>query len=143
VYTEILVNNNPMYMEPTQPQEQSLAQEQSSGEAEDPGSSRRTPHLVTDPASRLFERAHATNGHVGFLGRLRGLFSRKKPSMQIGAVGINGHIAEDASLRGVIESVLGGEGDVDITTIAVSYTHLRAHETVLDLVCRLLLEKKT
>ena len=26
--------------------------------------------------------------------------------------------------------------------MAVSYTHLRAHETVLDLVCRLLLEKK-
>mgnify|MGYP003380170084 CR=1 FL=1 len=25
---------------------------------------------------------------------------------------------------------------------AVSYTHLRAHETVLDLVCRLLLDKK-
>ena len=29
---------------------------------------------------------------------------------------------------------------LDVT--AVSYTHLRAHETVLDLVCRLLLEKK-
>ena len=28
------------------------------------------------------------------------------------------------------------------TYIPVSYTHLRAHETVLDLVCRLLLEKK-
>ena len=28
------------------------------------------------------------------------------------------------------------------TVRAVSYTHLRAHETVLDLVCRLLLEKK-
>eukprot|EP00657_Telonema_sp_P-1_P008091 TRINITY_DN28670_c0_g1_i1.p1 TRINITY_DN28670_c0_g1~~TRINITY_DN28670_c0_g1_i1.p1 ORF type:complete len:187 (-),score=52.90 TRINITY_DN28670_c0_g1_i1:77-637(-) len=28
------------------------------------------------------------------------------------------------------------------TADAVSYTHLRAHETVLDLVCRLLLEKK-
>ena len=28
------------------------------------------------------------------------------------------------------------------TLRAVSYTHLRAHETVLDLVCRLLLEKK-
>ncbi|WDT36821.1 hypothetical protein PVA38_11390 [Streptococcus pneumoniae D39] len=27
-------------------------------------------------------------------------------------------------------------------TKSVSYTHLRAHETVLDLVCRLLLEKK-
>ena len=28
------------------------------------------------------------------------------------------------------------------STMPVSYTHLRAHETVLDLVCRLLLEKK-
>src|SRR5450756_707078 len=28
------------------------------------------------------------------------------------------------------------------TTLAVSYTHLRAHETRHDLVCRLLLEKK-
>ena len=33
--------------------------------------------------------------------------------------------------------------EVDATEpVAVSYTHLRAHETVLDLVCRLLLEKK-
>ena len=31
----------------------------------------------------------------------------------------------------------------DRISMAVSYTHLRAHETVLDLVCRLLLEKKT
>ena len=31
---------------------------------------------------------------------------------------------------------------VDGGAHAVSYTHLRAHETVLDLVCRLLLEKK-
>ena len=29
-----------------------------------------------------------------------------------------------------------------LTSRPVSYTHLRAHETVLDLVCRLLLEKK-
>src|SRR5664280_2982995 len=29
-----------------------------------------------------------------------------------------------------------------MATKPVSYTHLRAHETVLDLVCRLLLEKK-
>ncbi|WDT36811.1 hypothetical protein PVA38_11310 [Streptococcus pneumoniae D39] len=29
-----------------------------------------------------------------------------------------------------------------LSVYAVSYTHLRAHETVLDLVCRLLLEKK-
>ena len=31
---------------------------------------------------------------------------------------------------------------VFLTLHSVSYTHLRAHETVLDLVCRLLLEKK-
>ena len=30
----------------------------------------------------------------------------------------------------------------EVTQDAVSYTHLRAHETVLDLVCRLLLEIK-
>ena len=47
----------------------------------------------------------------------------------------------------------GGKGEDDIWRFyvpdlvfalqgAVSYTHLRAHETVLDLVCRLLLEKK-
>ena len=38
------------------------------------------------------------------------------------------------------------EAAIDADTIllvgSVSYTHLRAHETVLDLVCRLLLEKK-
>src|SRR5665811_986657 len=33
-------------------------------------------------------------------------------------------------------------GPVTDDAEAVSYTHLRAHETVLDLVCRLLLEKK-
>ena len=33
--------------------------------------------------------------------------------------------------------------DLALRKTPVSYTHLRAHETVLDLVCRLLLEKKT
>src|SRR5664280_2201736 len=33
-------------------------------------------------------------------------------------------------------------GRRSVGAISVSYTHLRAHETVLDLVCRLLLEKK-
>ena len=36
----------------------------------------------------------------------------------------------------------GGYPGTGGTCGAVSYTHLRAHETVLDLVCRLLLEKK-
>eukprot|EP00657_Telonema_sp_P-1_P002158 TRINITY_DN1511_c0_g1_i2.p1 TRINITY_DN1511_c0_g1~~TRINITY_DN1511_c0_g1_i2.p1 ORF type:complete len:264 (+),score=114.73 TRINITY_DN1511_c0_g1_i2:81-872(+) len=44
------------------------------------------------------------------------------------------------------EDYEGGRTKSDIVTWgkdkAVSYTHLRAHETVLDLVCRLLLEKK-
>ena len=35
-----------------------------------------------------------------------------------------------------------GQGVIKTSIMAVSYTHLRAHETVLDLVCRLLLEKK-
>ena len=43
-------------------------------------------------------------------------------------------VAKMAILRWRIDNVAGVE--------AVSYTHLRAHETVLDLVCRLLLEKK-
>ena len=30
---------------------------------------------------------------------------------------------------------------VTVDSVPVSYTHLRAHETVLDLVCRILLEK--
>jgi len=37
---------------------------------------------------------------------------------------------------------LGDSFKADVIVAAVSYTHLRAHETVLDLVCRLLLEKK-
>ena len=45
----------------------------------------------------------------------------------------------------IIVSYVGYKSDtivVDRYHEAVSYTHLRAHETVLDLVCRLLLEKK-
>ena len=38
--------------------------------------------------------------------------------------------------------IVGAEGALaELADEAVSYTHLRAHETVLDLVCRLLLEK--
>ena len=49
--------------------------------------------------------------------------------------------------RRIIEAARDGATAVILLDIvlgygAVSYTHLRAHETVLDLVCRLLLEKK-
>ena len=43
-------------------------------------------------------------------------------------------IADVASIAGATNTAYG-------TAAPVSYTHLRAHETVLDLVCRLLLEK--
>ena len=33
-------------------------------------------------------------------------------------------------------------GAIEDALASVSYTHLRAHETVLDIVCRLLLDKK-
>src|SRR5665811_1359005 len=36
-------------------------------------------------------------------------------------------------------TVVGSESGEHAGSVAVSYTHLRAHETVLDLVCRLLL----
>ena len=47
-----------------------------------------------------------------------------------------------------VNIIIGSDNDLElakdcsIVTATVSYTHLRAHETVLDLVCRLLLEKK-
>ena len=45
------------------------------------------------------------------------------------------------SWRWLAGRLLGLWGGVGVP-LPVSYTHLRAHETVLDLVCRLLLEKK-
>ena len=48
-------------------------------------------------------------------------------------VGVAGFMVADARVAGRVEGQRG---------VPVSYTHLRAHETVLDLVCRLLLEKK-
>ena len=63
--------------------------------------------------------------------------------------------ASDVYKRQVVDNALGqtareiatrfdfkGTGATIEWKGAVSYTHLRAHETVLELVCRLLLEKK-
>ena len=49
-----------------------------------------------------------------------------------------GDAAEQRDDKGHEEEACGQRVRVE----PVSYTHLRAHETVLDLVCRLLLEKK-
>ena len=44
---------------------------------------------------------------------------------------------------GRIFAAAGAPQDIaHLVAASVSYTHLRAHETVLDIVCRLLLEKK-
>ena len=42
----------------------------------------------------------------------------------------------------VTVKIFGRSTPVELNYMPVSYTHLRAHETVLDLVCRLLLEQK-
>ena len=42
-----------------------------------------------------------------------------------------------------LSSLADNKANIMLSINAVSYTHLRAHETVLDLVCRLLLEKNT
>ena len=59
------------------------------------------------------------------------VFNRKIFRGEFGAAGEIGHISIDVN---------GPKCNCGST--AVSYTHLRAHETVLDLVCRLLLENK-
>ena len=55
-------------------------------------------------------------------------------------------LAIHAAISGLPEaekSPSESHSSVNVSAGPVSYTHLRAHETVLDLVCRLLLEKKT
>ena len=63
-----------------------------------------------------------------------------RPNLDVGCQQITGRAAGgdvQAQARQFAPHV--GAGEVQ----PVSYKHLRAHETVLDLVCRLLLEKKT
>ena len=62
-----------------------------------------------------------------------------RPQVAVGveAGGVHDHFRRVLDAVGGDHAVRADLGD------PVSYTHLRAHETVLDLVCRLLLEKKT
>ena len=59
------------------------------------------------------------------------------PKLALG-LPFRGGTVRDLLLHRPAHAVRGGQAG----SAAVSYTHLRAHETVLDLVCRLLLEKK-
>src|SRR5665811_1217709 len=63
---------------------------------------------------------------------------------QVRVAGLRPHCEACAGVRGRETVEIGHPAGEEIQWdwAAVSYTHLRAHETVLDLVCRLLLEKK-
>eukprot|EP00657_Telonema_sp_P-1_P001244 TRINITY_DN12814_c0_g1_i1.p1 TRINITY_DN12814_c0_g1~~TRINITY_DN12814_c0_g1_i1.p1 ORF type:complete len:109 (-),score=18.32 TRINITY_DN12814_c0_g1_i1:12-338(-) len=59
------------------------------------------------------------------------------------AVGVEPRIMGIGPIKAIPKALKqAGLKQDQLELIAVSYTHLRAHETVLDLVCRLLLEKK-
>mgnify|MGYP003380369819 CR=1 FL=1 len=80
-------------------------------------------------AARVGDRGTAIDTHSGEVAHEEGVAVGGHPG---GAVD-----AGAARVEGQYHMVTGLHlGD------PVSYTHLRAHETVLDLVCRLLLEKK-
>ena len=53
---------------------------------------------------------------------------------RIGATARIRYLVDEDTFQPILENMTSAD--------PVSYTHLRAHETVLDLVCRLLLEKK-
>ena len=55
---------------------------------------------------------------------------------------VRGQSQEAGKGENVASAPVVNEGTAATVGKPVSYTHLRAHETVLDLVCRLLLEKK-
>ena len=57
-------------------------------------------------------------------------------------VNVNPNAEQLAEIAISAASVVKAFDVVPKIAMSVSYTHLRAHETVLDIVCRLLLEKK-
>ena len=73
------------------------------------------------------------------VGRRGGGLSAVHPA-DLGAHSLKALMERTGVDPGAVEDVIFG--CVDTIGGPVSYTHLRAHETVLDLVCRLLLEKK-
>ena len=106
------------------------------------GGSGRT--INTQPAAQpgFFSRLGDLAGNVGNT-LLTGLESAV-PSVLNRAIfgGSRPQSASQGPALTTITNVGAQESQGSGTIEAVSYTHLRAHETVLDLVCRLLLEKK-
>ena len=71
-----------------------------------------------------------------------GVDPRKADQLVRGTVSLPHGIGKKVRVAVVARELKAQEALDAGADIAVSYTHLRAHETVLDLVCRLLLEKK-
>eukprot|EP00656_Telonema_subtile_P012320 TRINITY_DN16198_c0_g4_i3.p1 TRINITY_DN16198_c0_g4~~TRINITY_DN16198_c0_g4_i3.p1 ORF type:complete len:360 (-),score=83.18 TRINITY_DN16198_c0_g4_i3:17-1096(-) len=94
------------------------------------------------PAERPAEEettggAQGPGSGIAQSGRPEDLSEWKKLAEDMGLVNTSVQAASPAEpFGGTAEEVAGADAE------PVSYTHLRAHETVLDLVCRLLLEKK-
>src|SRR5664280_2347653 len=88
---------------------------------------------VVDEIDQLLDRVTRTTGHSALSEHKRIALSRTVDRSEASA-------GESILFVGVLAR-LGPEVEPGGPRPPVSYTHLRAHETVLDLVCRLLLEK--
>ena len=98
------------------------------------GSNRLLSHYETTDITEKFDCSHSQYGNNIIIDR-GGVFVDLS-----GNPGVNNF---ESSADGNPKTGQGGSmARFTISKNPVSYTHLRAHETVLDLVCRLLLEKK-
>ena len=77
---------------------------------------------------------------LGALARVKQLGLARHIGVSNFTVALIDEAVEHVEQFGEVVEMEAGRGFIE--QVAVSYTHLRAHETVLDLVCRLLLEKK-
>src|SRR5665811_267414 len=86
---------------------------------------------IEDPAALDLRALRSFLANLQTLGRARTTLARRATSARVFTAWLarTGRATADA-------------GALLASPKSVSYTHLRAHETVLDLVCRLLLEKK-
>ncbi|HCK80195.1 MAG TPA: hypothetical protein DIC59_01855 [Candidatus Competibacteraceae bacterium] len=98
----------------------------------------------TNPTVRVFqERLAALEGGASCIATSSGMAAILATCMALLKSG--DHLVSANAVFGTTVSLFNqylAKFGVAVTYVPVSYTHLRAHETVLDLVCRLLLEKK-
>ena len=105
-----------------------------------------TATLGGTPATALLRAASITLGWTGQLaiarGGTNGTATPTAGGVSYGTGTAYAFTTAGTSGMALISAGAGAPGFGTLGLVSVSYTHLRAHETVLDLVCRLLLEKK-